>query len=292
MKLGGTPIEVTGKRPVRALRFDAKQSQGFVVLCPALGVRKEYYVPFALHLQSCGYSTVLFDYTGIGASVLEYNVGALDWAEGDAAAVIRFTLDQAAQLRLPVHGIGHSFGGCCFGLSGYADELTSLTFVASQTGFFCDYPFPFRLRLILYFYILIPVVVALVGYFPSRLFRIGEDLPPGVATEWARWCRSPNYLADHLSPVQRARYDGFKGTLLSLYFDDDPYANDRTVTKMAELYGSATSRSIRRVSPDPTQLPHIGHFGFFRRRSKHVLWSAVLEFFGTLQASPALDHGK
>ena len=39
---------------------------------------------------------------------------------------------------------------------------------------------------------LVPVTAAVLGYIPGK-FGLGEDMPAGVVTEWARWCHTPGY---------------------------------------------------------------------------------------------------
>jgi predicted alpha/beta hydrolase len=45
---------------------------------------------------------------------------------------------------------------------------------------------------------LIPAASALFGFLPMRALTGGEDLPGGVALEWARWCRHPRYAVGAL----------------------------------------------------------------------------------------------
>ena len=51
----------------------------------------------------------------------------------------------------------------------------------------------------------LPGVTRLHGYFPSSRFGFGEDLPKGVAIEWASWCRNPTYLVGALRVERRLR---------------------------------------------------------------------------------------
>ena len=38
------------------------------------------------------------------------------------------------------------------------------------------------------------------GYLPMRAFRQGEDVPAGVAREWAEWGRHPRYVRKYADP--------------------------------------------------------------------------------------------
>ena len=39
-----------------------------------------------------------------------------------------------------------------------------------------------------------PALVALAGYLPMSKLGQGDDVPGGVAREWARWARDPRYV--------------------------------------------------------------------------------------------------
>src|SRR5205085_6589798 len=120
------------------------------------------------------------------------------------------------------------------------------------------WPMPMRLAMAAVWYGVVPGVTRAVGYLPGAL-GIGEDLPAGVALEWAHWCRTPGYMVgDH--EVRRAGFARVTAPLLSFSFHDDPYAPRAAVDALLALYVNAKveRRFLRRDEG------RFGHFGFFR----------------------------
>ncbi|NTU83710.1 MAG: hypothetical protein HGA45_30780, partial [Chloroflexales bacterium] len=123
---------------------------------------------------------------------------------------------------------------------------------------------------------------------PARGLGVGEDLPAGVAREWAAWCLHPRYLAGFYGKtVQRTYYDEVRTPLLWLTFGDDPIATPRNVPAMQAFYRGApiVSRVIR---PSALGLRTIGHLGFFREQGRERLWPEVFAWLATVWAPTVL----
>ena len=115
------------------------------------------------------------------------------------------------------------------------------------------------------------------GNAPLRVIRYGEDLPAGVAQDWARWCRGPGHVANGFGrEIQRHYYDEFRAPILALRALDDPIATDANVRDLLRLFPSAPSE-IRPLDPRQLNLPAIGHTQFFRR-NRQSLWPLVTEW--------------
>jgi predicted alpha/beta hydrolase len=115
----------------------------------------------------------------------------------------------------------------------------------------------------------------LLGYFPGSRFGFGEDLPKGVAIEWARWCRNPTYLVGDLGVA--ARYARFAAPIRAYAFSDDPFGPLGAVRKLLELYPKAHAE-LRHLQPSDLGVRRIGHFGFFREQFRDTLWSEAHEW--------------
>jgi predicted alpha/beta hydrolase len=113
------------------------------------------------------------------------------------------------------------------------------------------------------------------GYFPARLFGQGEDLPGGVALEWASWCRHPGYIVGALG-AQEA-YARFAAPIRAYSITDDRYAPLKAVEAFLEFYPNAV-RNVERVDPAQAGGGPIGHFGFFRERFKDTLWKDAADW--------------
>jgi predicted alpha/beta hydrolase len=103
----------------------------------------------------------------------------------------------------------------------------------------------------------------------------GEDLPAGVAHEWARWARHPDYLLSHdLSVREKFRRVNIPLKFVSLT-DDALIAPKRAVQAIASWYGS-TDKEHRHIHPKVIGAKAIGHFGFFRESFRETLWQEAL----------------
>jgi predicted alpha/beta hydrolase len=120
-------------------------------------------------------------------------------------------------------------------------------------------------------YALIPGSVALAGYFPGSRFGLGEDLPAGVALEWARAGRKPDYLLGLHEATARDHYGQFTAPLRVYSIADDDYAPRPTVAKLLAFYPNAHTEHLH-LRPEDVGVKTIGHFGFFREKFEPTLW--------------------
>jgi predicted alpha/beta hydrolase len=203
------------------------------------------------------------------------------WAIDEVAAVLDWAAAQFPGRRLMA--LGHSFGGQCLGLLPNRHLLERTVLVASQIGYWRAFAPRDRPRAWFGLHVMIPALSHALGYFPGSKVGLGEDLPKGVALEWARWCRSPHYLFDFLSPEERKGYDTFTAPMLAFKFTDDPFASGDTVEQLMAFYRKARP-VLRTVHPRDVGAKSLGHFGFFRRHAGAPLWPEVLHW---VQPPPA-----
>jgi len=116
---------------------------------------------------------------------------------------------------------------------------------------------------------LLPGISRLFGYFPAAALGQGENIPAGVAIEWASWCRDPDYLVGALGAKEQ--YARFSAPLRLYWVADDPYAPLAAAEALLELYPRAPSE-LTRVMPRELGAERIGHFGFFREQFRDTLW--------------------
>jgi len=169
---------------------------------------------------------------------------------------------------------GHSFGGQIIGLVDELREARAVVLVASQLGWYRDWPLAGQARLALLFHAAIPALTAAFGYLPGRA-GLGVDLPANVAREWARWCTSRGYLADHHADAA-ARFDRWDRPTMMMSFADDGFAPPRTVAALRRRLRNAPITE-RAWKPGDRGLDSIGHFGFFRPRAR-ALWADAIDF--------------
>src|SRR6267378_930790 len=151
---GAEPCEIQARDGHRlgATLFRPASSNGRALqINAAAGVKQEYYGKFAAYLAERGFTVLTFDYRGIGrsGSFRLKNARMRDWAELDAAAALA---------------------------------------VGSQSGYWRHWRGAPRAGMWLLTHALLPGISRLFGYFPAAALGQGENIPAGVAIEWASWC--------------------------------------------------------------------------------------------------------
>ena len=270
-------IPATDGFPLGGTEFGDLSTAGHIVLiAPATGVLRRLYRAFAEFLATQGFGVVTWDWRGTGdsrpKSLRQFRTRMRDWGARDLAGVIEWASAHHPQARLLV--VGHSFGGQSVGLAPNRDCVNALVTIGAQSGYWGHWPRPQRYKYALIWYLAMPLATRVAGYFPARLLRLGEDLPRGVALQWARWCRTPSYLGDW------SGHRAFKAPILALSFADDPFAPRRAVDALLTEYGSR-DQTHRHLTPKDVGVPGIGHFGFFRASLVPGLWRSVAHWLST-----------
>lgn len=247
-----------------------------VLVNGAVGVRQQYYAAFAAFLEERGFTVLTYDYRGIAASrhgpLRALHARIRDWAQLDAAAALEELAGAAPGARLLA--VGHSFGGNGLGLVPGAERLAGALFVGVQSGYWRHWRGLGRAGMWLLTHALLPGMASLLGFVPASAFGVGEDLPAGVAAEWASWCRDPHYAAGALDAKG---YAGFKAPIRSYWIADDGYAPRAATEAILREYASAPSEIVA-VDPAQHGSAKIGHFGFFRERFRASLWGDAADW--------------
>ncbi|HMC15590.1 MAG TPA: alpha/beta fold hydrolase [Albitalea sp.] len=256
--------------------------KGAVLIGGAMGVRQDYYQPFAQWLASQGYAVLSFDYRGMGdsraGSLRGFDADLFSWARDTDTAID--ALMQAAP-QVPLYLIGHSLGAQLPGLLKNRDRIAGLVSVAAGSGYWRDNA-PQLKRIVLYFWhVLVPVATVLCGYFPGR--RIGKvgDLPAGVVLQWRRWCMNPRYHVGAEGAPVREQFEAARFPVVALSITDDELMTERGTRVLVDCYANAPRR-IERIAPADVNVKRIGHFGFFRDQFQSSLWArtaALLQGF-------------
>jgi predicted alpha/beta hydrolase len=272
--VSGTAVEFPardGYRLAGTLYRPKTPNRRAVLFQAAAGVKQEYYGKFADYLATRGFTALTFDYRGIGRSkppsLRGFKACMRDWVEKDIAGALDYLGRATHGAR--IIGIGHSFGGQAFGLVPGNERYVAAMTVGSQSGYWKHWRGSARAGMWFLTHVLLPGVSRLYGYFPSRLFRQGEDLPAGVAAEWASWCRHPGYLVGKLNALEA--YRQFKAPIRAYVASDDSYAPSRAAEAFLEFY-PGSSRKLIAVDPKAAGGEPVGHFGYFRERLRDSLW--------------------
>ncbi len=287
------PLQVTSADgtsiAVRCYASGAGGEKGSVVIGGAMGVKQDFYGPFAQWLASQGYRVFSFDYRGMGDSrpaALGYSLRGFEadlfqWA-ADFDAVIAHALQPSADA--PLYIVGHSLGAQLPGMLAHRDRIKGLVSVAAGSGYWRDNAPPLK-RVALYFwYVLVPPMTALFGYFPGKRLRKVGDLPRGVIWQWRRWCLHPRYHVGAEGDAVRAQFEEVRFPLVALSITDDELMTERGTQVLVDCYANAPRR-IERVAPADASVARIGHFGLFRDQFQSTLWARVATLLQGFQMS-------
>ncbi|MHB8603965.1 MAG: alpha/beta hydrolase family protein [Thermoplasmatota archaeon] len=248
----------------------AEAPRRVVVLCGATAVKRSFYVPFARFLAECGLAVVTFDYRGVGGSrpksLRGFRAKMHEWATLDIAGALDFA--EKRWPGAPFAIVGHSSGGWSLGMVPNIGRVDRIVMVGSQHGNARYWPATKRWRFAAIWYAMIPAVATLAGHLPGWT-GVGEDLPKGVALEWAHWCRSRDFVFRDV-PARRAAYAAIRAPILAWSFTDDSYAPPASVDALL-VHFSGAKVETRRRSPTEIGAP-VGHFGFFRPKFRDTLW--------------------
>ena len=254
-----------------ATLYGPQPARSLVVINSATAVPRRFYRHFAAALVARGHTVLTWDYRGIGgsrpASLRGFSARMRDWVLLDMEGVLDWARAQAPE-RLQL--VGHSAGGQLPGLLANPEGIAGMLTFSSQSGYWRLQGGEQKLAVGLHMHLTLPVSAAVFGYMPWRKFGGDEDLPQGVAREWARWCRSRNYLLDDATlPLDRFRR--FTAPVLAYSIADDKWGTAAAVDAMMRAYPNVERRHI------PVEAGRIGHFGLFRASSS-ALWQAPLDW--------------
>lgn len=259
------------------------------LIVPGGGIPATRYQRFARFLAAQGIATLTFDYRGIGrsrpGSLKGFEAVAEDWTEHDTGGAARWLAQRFPDL--PRYGIGHSIGALMLLGAPEAERFAKLALLAPHTGYWGDYRMQYRLPMALLWHGVMPVLTHLCGYFPARRLHLGEDIPAGLALQWARRRGPTMRPVGPARQIERAHYlfrrcAKIVRPTLAVTFADDAFATAAGAKRLLALsplipitywHASATDAGIARLD----------HFAFFSSRCHERLWP---EFLRRLQALP------
>ncbi|GAA1878941.1 alpha/beta fold hydrolase [Paeniglutamicibacter psychrophenolicus] len=258
--------------------------KGIVVIAAATGVLSRYYRRYAAFLAANGFIAVTFDYRGIGtsapATLRGFRARWHDWGTRDIDAALRWA--RTGHEGLPLLLVGHSFGGFGVGLAPESRHLTRILTVGAQHAHWPDYAKGHRARFLLRWHLYMPLATLACGFFPGKRRGWLEDLPRGVALDWARSRKdftrnAPAGQRERMREAQRA----LRAPILAVAPTDDPYA---TASAMARAL-ACTPRApagTHHLEPGDYGREGIGHFGLFHDSHADTFWRQSLSW---------LEHG-
>lgn len=254
-----------------------------VVLHGGAGIAAARYRHFAAFLAQSGIPVLAYDYRGVGMSrpprLRGFRATVQDWSEYDSAAAVAWMRGRFPKLELI--GIAHSVGALLCGGAHNATEHARLVLVSGHTGYYGDYRLRYRAPMAFMWHGLMPALTALAGYFPASSLRLGEDLPAGIAMQWAgRWGgevrpagKGPADLRTHMLLDRCA---ALSRPALLVAIADDAFATPRGVERLLACYPRLAIERRLVFAPADAGVSRLGHFGFFSRKAGAALWPRLL----------------
>jgi predicted alpha/beta hydrolase len=278
---------------LRATLFEPDgEPRAAVMVSGATAVPRGYYAAIATYLARCGAAVVTYDYRGSGEppeQLRRSTARMRDWGERDAPGVIAWLRSRYPDL--PIHLVGHSYGGHALLLAPNNHEISRAVTIASGLGYWGTCAPSERYRVYALMKVAIPLGIALFGYSPGSRMGFGEDLAPGIAREWRSWVLQPRYFLDDPTLTSLGNGAHYRGSLLMLAPRDDLWITLGDVEGLAAAF-TGTRPDVRAIDPQACGVTAIAHMGFFRSANS-ALWPLVsdaLDLQGARNGNAAQLH--
>ena len=176
----------------------------------------------------------------------------------------------------PLMVVGHSIGGFLPGLAPGSDRIDRMLTMGAQYAWRGDYAKDQRRKMIWKWHRAMPFLTMLNGYFPGKRLGWLEDLPKGVAYEWA--FRKPKFEDSH--PVQErlelvTRMAAIRAPILAVGMSDDPFGTAPALRR-ALSYHTGAQRKLVMLTPQDYGRDAIGHFNLFHDSHREGFWQDSL----------------
>ena len=268
--LDGYPLQIARYEPFRRGPFTK-----VALINSGAGIPRTFYEPFAAWLADEGVPVVTYDYRGIGGSrgktIRTLSASIQDWGSKDCAGALFFLRTTYPTAEISI--IGHSVGGLVTGFVTTPPQIARMLLICPHTGYSGDYARSSRLKMFLSWHVVMPIITWVAGYFPGRRLGLPEDIPYGVAIEWANRRGRNNATID----AQRGSFPHIAACALTVRPEDDPFSTRSAMQRVQSLFSSTNFKDLT-IRADPDSNERIGHFGFFRPSNRAALWPIALQW--------------
>jgi len=107
-----------------------------------------------------------------------------------------------------------------------------------------------------------------------------EDLPRNIVNEWKAWCSKKDYLFDKAflgKTVPTGNFSNIQFPIHIFWAVDDKISNEKNTKDFWKHIKGNKPITFTRLIPSELGLKSIGHFGFFKKSMKTVLWNQALK---------------
>lgn len=255
--------------------FNKDAAKGHILVCPAMGVTAKYYHNLATWLNEQGFAVMVIDYLGTGNSenLIKQAITFKDWIKNIEIAG-KWLKDNNPTI--PLIFVGHSIGSQLFGFVEEILLFDKAVFLASSTGYWKDGHSPQKWINYFLLNIVLPISNLIWGYTNAKFFKQGENYPKLPSLQWRKWCTNKEYLKIDLNDTDTNNYNNYKGKITSIWFSDDPVANEISAPRLVSIYKNALINLVN-IKPSDMGQQKIGHTGFLSRKFSETLWPTILD---------------
>ncbi len=255
-------------------------NQKILLINSATGVKQTVYYSFAKFFQDQGFTVVTYDYRGIGESkpknLKDFDASMRIWGTVDFK-----TLTQFIQENYPDHTqfcLGHSVGALIIGMNEDSNYFQKFIFVGTQDAYIGNLNFKVAATAVLGFGIALPVLTAILGFFPANIFGLGADLPKGVAYDWQTLILNKKSTAKLYERIDTDFSKTLTQETLVIHAEDDPWVTKKGMDNLMKNVYPNLKKTFREIEVSESEQAEIGHVNFFRSYNKN-LWEIILDEF-------------
>ena len=259
-----------------AARTFPGESSDIVVIAGGAGIPQRFYAGIAEWIRARGPSVVTFDYRGMADSRHHHprrdDARMRDWGRLDVEAVLRHARDRATGRLL---WLGHSAGGWLLPLAASRHLPERIVTIGTLSPYWRLLTPMERWRFGVALHLVFPSLLGVVGHVPGRVWG-GDDLPRGVARDWMRWSRHPEYFFGDPT-LDTSGFAELTAPVLAVRATDDPWATSAS-HGAAHAWFSGSRVDVLDVTPTEVGAPRIGHFDLLRERVGGPVWPRLIDW--------------
>lgn len=249
-----------------------------ILLAPATGITTTFYHSFSEWLSEQGFNVLSFDFRGIGKSlhgpVKDSTANIIQWGQLDLPAAIEKLLELTHAEKLIL--LGHSAGGQLTGIIPNYQKIAKVISISGSSGHTKGLKGRTKILGPIMFKGIFPLARHTIGYGPTKIIGMGENLPKDVAKQWAEFCSKPGYVINALGKTlnnDQNFHNKITQPIIAIHSSDDEIATIANVNDFLRLYPNAKT-SIIELTPKDYQHNEIGHMLMFKRSHKN-LWPII-----------------
>ncbi len=243
----------------------------------ATGVKQHIYFSFAKYSAEKGFTTITYDYRGIGESKPEkmknFDASMRIWGTEDFKTLTGFIQENFADYRK--FCLGHSVGALILGMNEDSVIFEKFIFVATQDAYIGNLTFKVAVSALLGFGIAVPVTTAVLGYFPAQYFGLGESLPKGVALDWRALILAQKSTKRLYEKIEKNFSENLHQKTFIIHAEDDNWITKKGMESLMKNIYPNLKPTYREIKKSESEKGEIGHINFFRSFNKN-LWEIVL----------------